>query len=59
MAAHAQNSQLEEEALALAERLQSLLQDKFQPSSFDADTPIDKALTFLQSYIQVMRCKAH
>ena len=53
----AQKLQAEIAASALAERLQAVLQDKFRPSStaFDSDTPIDKALSFLQSYIQVLQ----
>lgn len=51
----AQKVQAEIAASALAERLQAVLQDKFRPSrtAFDADTPIDKTLSFLQSYVQV------
>lgn len=50
-----QNLQLEQEAQALAQRLDAVMQDKFQPStvSFDADTPIDKTLNFLQTFIAV------
>ena len=53
----AQKVQAEIAASAMAERLQAVLQDKFRPSStaFDSDTPIDKALSFLQSYIQVVQ----
>lgn len=49
--------QLETEAQAMAEQLHALVQDKFQPvkSRFDADTPIDKALSFLQSCIKVSK----
>lgn len=41
----------------MAEQLHAVVQDKFQPvkSQFDADTPIDKALSFLQSCIKVSR----
>ena len=50
-----QQLQLETEAQAMAQRLHAVVQDKFQPvaSQFDADTPIDKALSFLQSCIKV------
>lgn len=50
-----QQLQLEKEAQAMAQRLIAVVQDKFQPatSHFDADTPIDKALSFLQSCIKV------
>ena len=46
---------LESEAAELAQRLDAVMQDKFahQSSSFDADTPIDKTLNFLQSFIAV------
>ena len=49
--------QLQTEAQAMAERLHAVVQDKFRPvkSQFDADTPIDKALSFLQSCIKVTR----
>lgn len=41
----------------MAERLQAVMQEKFQPDvlKFDAETPVDKALAFLQSYIKVGR----
>ena len=50
-----QNLQLEQEAQALALRLDAVMQDRFKPSTsgFDADTPIDKTLNFLQSCIAV------
>lgn len=42
------------EADSLAQRLQAVMHDKFQPrAGFDADTPIDKTLNFLQSVIGV------
>ena len=47
---------LQMEAKALAQHLNALLNDKFGPQSgkgFDSDTPIDKALTFLQFIIAV------
>ena len=44
---------LEQEAEGLAQRLDAVLQDKFAGSNFDADTPIDKTLTFLQSIVKV------
>ena len=46
--------QLEQEAEDLAQRLNAVLQDKFAGSSFDADTPIDKTLTFLQTIVKVL-----
>ena len=45
---------LQQEAKALAQHLNALLNDKFGPQSgkgFDSDTPIDKALSFLQFII--------
>lgn len=41
----------------MAERLHAVMQEKFQPDvlKFDAETPVDKALAFLQSYIKVGR----
>lgn len=47
---------LQMEAKALAQHLNALLNDKFGPQSgkgFDSDTPIDKALGFLQFIIAV------
>lgn len=45
--------ELQRQADSLVNRLEAVLQDKFQSSGFDADTPIDKTLTFLQSIIRV------
>lgn len=46
--------QLQLEADSLAQRLEAVMHDKFQPrAGFDADTPIDKTLNFLQSCIGV------
>ncbi|KAL0024765.1 hypothetical protein WJX79_003822 [Trebouxia sp. C0005] len=43
---------LQREANSLAQRLEAVLHDKFTPrSGFDADTPIDKTLQFLQGVI--------
>lgn len=45
---------LQREANSLALRLEAVLHDKFTPrSGFDADTPIDKTLQFLQGVIAV------
>lgn len=46
---------LETEAAELAERLDAVMRDKFagRSSGFDADTPIDKTLNFLSSFIAV------
>ena len=45
---------LQREAKSLAQRLEAVLQDRFTPrSGFDADTPIDKTLQFLQEVIAV------
>lgn len=49
-----EKAKLQQEADSLAQRLEAVLHDKFEPrTSFDADTPIDKTLNFLQSIIQV------
>ena len=46
--------QLQQEAEKLAQQLQAVLSDKFaRRSTFDADTPIDKTLGYLQSIIGV------
>lgn len=44
---------LQEQADSLSQRLEAVLHDKFERKSFDADTPIDKTLAYLQSVIQV------
>lgn len=47
---------LQMESKALAQHLNALLNDKFGPQhgkGFDSDTPIDKALAFLQFIIAV------
>ena len=44
-----EKAKLQQEADSLAQRLEAVLNDKFEPrTSFDADTPIDKTLNFLQ-----------
>lgn len=49
---HEEKRQLQLEAHSLAERLEAVMHDKFVPrAGFDADTPIDKTLDFLQSLI--------
>ena len=54
MALHEEQRKLEREARSLALRLDAVLKDKFTPrTSFDADTPIDKTLKFLQEVIAV------
>ena len=51
---HEQQRKLQREANSLAQRLEAVLQDKFTPrTAFDADTPIDKTLKFLQECIGV------
>lgn len=51
---HEEQRKLQREAKSLAQRLEAVLQDKFAPrNSFDADTPIDKTLQFLQKVIAV------
>ncbi len=48
---------LQQEAESLAQQLQAVLNDKFvSKSTFDADTPIDKTLRYLQSMISVSLC---
>ncbi len=49
---------LELEAKALAQRLDAVMHDKFEPQSsgFDADTPIDKTLNFLHAFIAASSC---
>ncbi len=44
---------LQEQADSLSQRLEAVLHDKFERKSFDADTPIDKTLAYLESVIQV------
>ncbi len=44
---------LQEQADSLSQRLEAILHDKFERKSFDADTPIDKTLAYLESVIQV------
>lgn len=54
---HEEQRKLEREARSLALRLDAVLKDKFTPrTSFDADTPIDKTLKFLQEVIAVSMC---
>ena len=50
-----EKARLKSEAEALAQRLDAVMHDKFkhQTSGFDADTPIDKTLNFLHSFIAV------
>ena len=52
---HEEAARLQNEASALADRLQAVLHDKFRPlhNNFDAETPIDKALNFLSQVILV------
>ena len=57
VAMHEEQRKLEREARSLALRLDAVLKDKFTPrTSFDADTPIDKTLKFLQKVIAVSIC---
>ena len=58
-AMHEEQRKLEREARSLALRLDAVLKDKFTPrGSFDADTPIDKTLKFLQEVIAVSLCSS-
>lgn len=53
-AMQAEKARLQQEADKLAQRLQTLLSEKFvQRGTFDAETPIDKTLGYLQSAISV------
>lgn len=55
LATQQEKAKLQQEADSLAEQLEAVLLDKFATSgtSFDADTPIDKTMKFLQSIIMV------
>lgn len=47
--------QLQQQAESIAQRLEAVLSDKFVArTAFDADTPIDKTLAFLQDVIKVI-----
>ena len=49
-----EKERLRQEADSLAKRLEAIMHDKFEPRvGFDADTPIDKTLNFLQNVIGV------
>ena len=49
-----EKARLQQEAEKLAEQLQAVLNDKFvRRSTFDAETPVDKTLGYLQSVISV------
>lgn len=52
---HEAQVQLQQEAEALAQRLDVVLHDKFQPrhKGFDSDRPIDKTLNLLQGIVEV------
>ncbi|KAL3135615.1 hypothetical protein ABBQ38_006096 [Trebouxia sp. C0009 RCD-2024] len=52
LAMQGEKDRLQEEAEKLAQRLQAVLKEKFlERGSFDAETPIDKTLAYLQSII--------
>ena len=55
LATEQEKAKLQQAADSLAEQLEAVLHDKFATSgtSFDADTPIDKTMKFLQSIIMV------
>ena len=58
MAMQAQTRRLQREADSLTRRLEAVMQDKHGPrSSFDAATPIDKTLQYLQDVIMVRRAR--
>jgi len=50
--------ELQRQANSLVHRLDVVLHDKFESTktAFDADTPIDKTLSYLQSIIKVSPC---
>lgn len=50
-----EKARLEHEAEELTQRLDAVMHDKFKhgTTGFDADTPIDKTLNFLHSFIAV------
>ena len=59
VAMHEEQRKLEREARSLALRLDAVLKDKFTArTTFDADTPIDKTLKFLQEVIAVSMCSS-
>ena len=59
MAMQEEKVQLQQEAEKLAQQLQAVLSDKFtRRSNFDADTPIDKTLGYLESIISVRACSS-
>lgn len=52
-----EQDRLQREASTLADRLEAVLQEKRQRRlSFDAETPMDKTLNYLQSAIIVSGC---
>ena len=55
LATQQEKAKLQQEADSLAQQLEAVLLDKFATSGtrFDADTPIDKTMKFLQSIIMV------
>lgn len=54
VAMQGEKDRLQQEADQLAQRLQAVLSEKFvERGSFDAETPIDKTLAYLQSVISV------
>lgn len=57
MTMHEEKLMLEHEAELLSKRLAAVMKDKQEPHSteFDAETPIDKVLNVMQSYIEKVR----
>lgn len=56
LATEQEKAKLQQAADSLAEQLDAILHDKFDPSGstgFDADTPIDKTMKFLQGIVMV------
>ena len=54
MTMHEEKLRLEHEAELLSKQLAAAMKDKHEPRSteFDAETPIDKVLNVMQSYIE-------
>lgn len=55
-----ERAQLQRQAESLARRLEEVLQEKAPVrAEFDAETPIDKTMTFLQDIIKVSCARQH
>ena len=57
LAMQVKQARLQQEAKILSERLHAVLKDRcVRRSGFDAETPIDKTLNYLQGVITVSHC---